>query len=80
VISSQSSYRRFASSCIARAFSFITPLKHSAPLFCACVSGAEGLSLIDRDAHYLLTSCLTITILLLVSMTFIVMLNCFFIN
>jgi hypothetical protein len=80
VISSYISYSRFALSCIARAFSFITPPKRSALLFCAWVSRAEGLILMPREVHYLLTSDLTVVISLSVLSTLTVMLNCVFRN
>jgi hypothetical protein len=80
VISGHISYSRFTSSCMARAFSFITPPKRSAPPFCAWVSRAEGSILMPREAHHLLTSALTVVILLSVSITLTVMLNCVFKN
>jgi hypothetical protein len=80
VISGHISYSRFASSRMACAFSFITPPKRSAPPFCAWVSGAEGSILMPREAHHLLTSDLTVVILLSVSSTLTVMLNCVFRN
>jgi hypothetical protein len=80
VISGYIFYSRFTLSCMARAFSFITPPECSALLFCAWVSRAEGLILMPREAYYLLTSALTVVILLSISITLTVMLNCVFKN
>jgi hypothetical protein len=60
---------------IAQAFSFITPSKRLALLFCNCVLGADTSMQMPLFSAQQATSSLTITILLSVLIVFITILN-----